>query len=177
MIVSFLQDEIFGRRAPFDDFVVTKSVNEISGYKVRPLPDEPAKLAKRLHDLGCTEDDYAEHALPANAQLAERMRRRGQPVAAGSRVEFVFVDTPGTTPSSRVAKRIEHADYARARQAVLALDYCHYVKLMESPIDELLTVVAGAPSTFAKRMFKDRVHKWQYLAELRRRAQPAVVVV
>ena len=88
---------------PQKHFIITKSVGDISDYKIRPLPDDEKKRKKRLADLGIPEDYnpkqveelYKLRSLPAQIQLAEKIRRRGGRVDAGERIEYIVVCNGG----------------------------------------------------------------------------------
>ena len=105
---------------PQKDFIITKSVGEISDYKIRDMPTDQKKLKKRLQELSFNPDvidifmkpnqelnahdrfvkqqatdHYISLQLPAQVQLAEKMRRRGLRVDAGSRIEYVVTDMGG----------------------------------------------------------------------------------
>ena len=47
MIVEEL-NLMFTNQYSIKDFIITKSVGDIAGYKIRPLPTDPKKLEKRL---------------------------------------------------------------------------------------------------------------------------------
>lgn len=128
--VDYVRTHVYGCAAPFADFVVTKSVGEIASYKSTTLP--------------------------AHVQLAERMRRRGEEVAAGSRMEFVFVMPPGASHKDKLNHRVESAEFAQRHRDVLPLDTLHYVSLMVSPVDELLVALGAPPKQFEK-FWKQRI--------------------
>jgi len=105
------------------------------------LPEDPKKREKRLKDLGCTEQEYTLYALPAQVQLAEKMRRRGLRVEAGERIEYVI-----TNPSNikgKLFQKIEDPNYVKAHPNLIEIDYFYYIKLCSNPIDQLLSVAYG----------------------------------
>lgn len=154
-----LQDDIH-------KFTITKLFNE--GYKIRELPKEVEKLKKRLKDLdihcaitqkmidsipvynsqmkkgkagnNSVLSQYMEKSLPAHAQLANKMERRGLPVATGSRIEYV-VCTDDQDPDSKLYKKLEDPDYYLAFCDILRLDRLHYVKSIVASLDQLLNIV------------------------------------
>ena len=115
--------------------VITKSVGNIDEYKVRELSEDSKKRTKRLKELNCTEEEYREKALPAQAQLALRMGRRGIPVQPGSRLEYVITTTGGV--EGRSAEMIEDITYFLDHREVLRINYLEYIRLAINPFDEI----------------------------------------
>lgn len=154
---------LFTRQIPFQKFIITKSVG--SEYKIKELPREMAKLKKRLEDLRIravftTEVDvdainktfqtknpsplpwvreYIDKTKPAHVQLADKMARRGHPVEAGSRIEFVIVDHPN--PRARQFEKIEDPLYCHRHGDLVHIDCLYYLQSMCKPMDQLLEVV------------------------------------
>jgi len=145
LLYDLLQDmnKLCGAAYPSKDFVVTKAVGAIEDYKIKPLPDDPEKRQKRLDDLNCTEAEYATKCLPAQVQLAEKMRSRGMRVDAGSRLEYVI--TVGEGHKAKQSGKVEDIDYYKnyAESGILRLDYMYYLKLLAVPLDQVFRVVYG----------------------------------
>ena len=162
-ILEYVQ-RMFTRDHALEDYIVTKSIGDVADYKVRDLPQDIEKRQKRLKELNCvTEDDYAIKALPANIQLAEKMRRRGKLVNAGQRIEYVV-----TNPRQHTAKqfdKIEDIEYAREHSEVVHIDPLYYLKLMSTPLDEVLFVGFGVKGLMEKQ-YKYRLQKHRMLKEL-----------
>lgn len=131
---------MLARQKPVDDFVITKAVCEPSEYTVRSLPDDAKKRAARLAELGCTEETYAERALPAHVQLMLRMRRRGSIFDAGQRLEHVVAHPHVASP---LAAKLEDVEYFCRHRELLRIDYEHYVKFLANPIDQITTTIFG----------------------------------
>ena len=134
------------------DLVITKSVGEtdinpnnkdvIGDYKIKQLPDDPKKRQKRLKELGFvegqfTEQEFFEKTIPAQAQLAIRMKRRGMIVDAGTRLEYVIL----RSKSDKMFDKIEDVEYYLQHKDILRLDYLYYLHLAIKPIDEILKTV------------------------------------
>ena len=134
----------------YKDFIITKSVKEINEYKIKPLSDDPKKREKRLNDLKCNEEDYPVKALPSQAQLMLKMKRRGENVGAGTRLEFVIVDVHDL--KARVFEKIEDYSYFTRYSTVLSLDLLYYIKNLINPIDELLSILNE--KNFLKNFYK-----------------------
>lgn len=156
---------MFTRVHPLSSYTITKSIGDVQDYKTKPLSDDVIKRMKRLKDLNCdNEDDYKLKSLPANVQLAEKMRRRGKLVTAGQRIEYVI-----TNMDKHMAKqfdKIEDYEYANTHSDVLNIDSLHYLKLMSKPLDEVLLVGINIDN-FVEKQYKWRLQKWKCLNELK----------
>lgn len=169
-------NSMFQRQVDLKDFVVTKSVNAIEDYKIRPLPDDPKKKAKRLADLDCTEDEYKLRALPGNAQLAEKMRRRGKPVMAGQRLEYVVVDPQ--RPTNKLIDKIEDVEYVIENGEYVTVDPLYYLKMMVPPFDEALSVGYGPKLTkFTEKIYKQHLQKFKLHQQLKELHSPVFIVI
>lgn len=82
---------------------------------------------------------YEFRSLPAVVQLAERMKYRGCIVEAGSRIEYVIIQTPDSD-AMKLWKKVEERAYFARHSDVLSIDYLYYLKLLVNPIDELMFV-------------------------------------
>ena len=139
---------------PVKDFIVTKSVGAIEDYKIRPLPDDQKKKDERLKKLNCTEKEYTIKCLPAQVQLAEKMRARGLRVDAGSRLEYVI--TYGSGHTAKQSEKIESSEYYKKHSDVLRLDYMYYLKLLSNPLDQVFRTVYGIDE-FVLKQYKYRL--------------------
>jgi DNA polymerase elongation subunit (family B) len=141
---------------PFDQFTMTKSVGDVGGMMPVPFVDEDGK--KKVHlgqykakilsaDKMEREEqfykkgvdnsaDYYEQSLPAVVQLAERMKRRGQIVSAGSRLEYVITVAGG--PKAKQSEKVEDAQYCKQFGSVVKLDYLDYLRLLANPLDQVI---------------------------------------
>jgi DNA polymerase elongation subunit (family B) len=82
---------------------------------------------------------YEFRSLPAVVQLGEKMRYRGCIVQAGSRIEYVIINTPDSD-SMKLWKKVEERSYFVRHSDVLSIDCLYYLKLLVNPIDELMFV-------------------------------------
>ena len=154
---------LFVRQVPFQKFIITKSVG--SEYKIKELPTDPAKLRKRLEDLHIKPTlgekididainrtlntktpstipwvrEYIDRTKPAHVQLADKMSRRGHPVEAGSRIEYVIVDHPNQR--AKQFEKIEDPLYCHRHGDLVHIDCLYYLQSMCKPIDQLFEVV------------------------------------
>lgn len=140
----------------YENFVVTKSIGDTGGMKPTPTINDKGQRKALLGDytvpiLSTDADErlrqfklkdcdnpreYYERCLPAQVQLAERMRRRGQRVAPGSRLEYVITRNGGH--KAKQYKKVESAEYFGQHRDVLRIDYLYYLKLLTNPLDQLL---------------------------------------
>lgn len=153
-------DKMFRRGAVSDEkFIITKSVKNIGedddadfgNYKIRKrqLPSEGLRegMSERQYHLensGC----------PGQLVLADRMRKRGTPVDAGSRIEYVVLDD-GSCNDSKLNARMEDYDYYKTRRRYLKLDNLYYLKTFVQSIDQLLLVAMGI-GDFTKCLYEIR---------------------
>lgn len=145
---------------PHTDFKVTKSIGSIGdGIKVIPFQNEKGQIKGKLGNYtvpllstekkererqfklkDCdTEEEYYIRCLPAQVQLAERMRKRGQRVSEGSRLGYVITMNIGHT--AKQYYKIESSDYFSKHGDVLKLDYFYYLKLLSNSMDQVLNVL------------------------------------
>ena len=76
--------------------------------------------------------------LPAQVQLAEKMKRRGQRVDSGSRLEYLVTDPLNHT--EKQYNKIECSDYYKKHSSILKIDYFYYLKALSNPLDQVLNV-------------------------------------
>ena len=176
-VLQTITDELnkmFMNQVDIKDFVVTKSVKEISDYKVRPLPNDEKKRKEKLIELGCeNEDEYAERALPAQAQLALKMRKRGKMVSSGERLEFVI--TKPMNPTDKLFDKIEDVEYQKEYADIIKIDPLYYAKMMTVPFNEVIEVGYGIEDHMTKE-YKYRLLKWKCHRELEDLFKPCVVI-
>ena len=168
----------------YKDFVITKSVgstqlvgdgpvdiisNEkgekqgyIGDYKVSLLPSNSTEKLKqfKLKNVS-TEEEYYLRCLPAQVQLAELMRLRGQRVDPGTRLEYVIIDTGNK--KGRQYEKIESADYFSAHKNVICIDFFYYIKLLSTPLDQVLNITYENKKDENGKMFKKNFVYNQYL--------------
>ena len=114
---------------------------KLGDYTITLLPNDNEKERIRLLQLkeSTNNSDYYLHCLPAVVQLAHCMRKRGQLVDVGSRLEYVITTTGGI--NAKQYKKIEDATYFSNHSSVLQLDYLYYLKLMTNPFDDVLNIL------------------------------------
>lgn len=161
-----------------NDFVVTKAVGNSGGllpeaftnekgiikakvgdYTVPILSDDPKEREEQLNKKSAsTDEEYYLLSLPAQVQLAERMRNRGQRVDSGTRLEYIICD-----PENHNAKqyeKIESAEYVAKHGEYVKIDYMYYVKALINPLDQVLDVAFGKEKGYSKG-FVDKQHKFR----------------
>lgn len=165
-IVDNILDHIqkmFTRQHDLSVYIITKSIGEIADYKIRPLSEDEKKREKRLKELKCTEKEYNAKALPANIQLAEKMRRRGKFVSASQRIEYVI-----TNPKNHLGRqfdKIEDVEYVKEHSDVVQIDPLYYLKLMSKSLDEVLFVGLQLKD-LVTRQYKYRILKHKMIDQL-----------
>lgn len=188
-------DKMFTGYKNYNDFVVTKSVGSTSGlqaesfinekgekkakvgnYTVPILSSKKNDREEQLKKKGAeTPQEYYLLCLPAQVQLAERMRRRGQRVDAGTRLEYVV-----TNPSAHTAKqyeKVESLDYYSKYRDIIKIDYYYYLKALANPLDQVLSVAYPEISDFVLNQYKFRWKiRHKVLEELKELFKPKIIL-
>lgn len=170
-------NDMFCMKYDYMYYKVTKSVKDISEYKIRELPDDSIKKFKRLKELGCeSEDDYKALALPPHVQLSEKLKLRGEPSGAGSRIEYVIIEIAKTQKSDeKLFRKIEELKYFGDHRHILRLDYQHYLEhMILNPISELLTVIGFNPK-FLDEQIKLRKSKKNICNQIQQLNSPEII--
>ena len=159
-ILGEIKDMFTGNK-PYTDFIITKSVGNCNDCQAEVTINEKNERKAKVGDyttplLSSNKEERIEQmkkkgantvsefyllCLPAQVQLAERMRRRGQRVDPGSRLEYLITD-----PSNHKGKqydKIEHADYYKKHSSIIKIDYFYYLKALANPLDQMLNVAFG----------------------------------
>jgi len=103
---------------------------------------------------------YEFRSLPAVVQLGEKMRYRGCIVEAGSRLEFVIIQTPDSD-AMKLWKKVEERSYFVRHSDVLKIDSLYYLKLLVNPIDELM-MVAFKQKNVLMQLFREHASPHVY---------------
>jgi DNA polymerase elongation subunit (family B) len=195
-------NKVCGHFYPITEFVITKSVGDIGAledvtelnpvpslgkdknnkdcykfgdYKINPLPSDPNTSAHELERKECKNNrEYYLSSLPAQVQLAEKMRDRGQLIAPGSRLEYVITTVGGHTAKQSI--KIESYEYFSRNSNVLKLDYLYYLKQLVNPLDQILDIVFHeGKKGFTMTQYKLHLQKKKTLTELKRLFLPRLV--
>lgn len=132
---------------------------KIGNYTVPYLPTEQEDDKHREKQLKLknvdNDFDYYISCLPAAVQLAERMKRRGKRVDAGSRLEYVVTDKD--IKNGKQYDLIEDSEYFATFSEVLNMNFEYYLKLIINPMDQLLnTAYYKKGSKFQKDFIKNQ---------------------
>lgn len=186
----------------YKEFIVTKSVGDHGGlnvvpfiddkdgkkkgmcgnYKVKLLSNEKKERERQFNLKECnTPKDYYLRCLPAQVQLAERMRRRGKRVDAGTRLEYVITTNHGHT--AKQYHKVEDSDYFGQHSTVLRIDYMYYIKLLVSPLDQVLDCCYNKDDgnrykfipEFVLNQYKFRLKREKVLEHIRTLGRPKLI--
>ena len=146
-LLEYINDEILNLfrnylSISFKQFIVSKTLGK--DYAVRELSEDPVKRKKRLKDLSVDDEiqgwkeEYMRKSKPAHAQLASKMKSRGNVVEPGSRIEYVLVQHPDINP--RLSERIEDPSYVMDHSDLIHIDPHYYAQNLINPIDQALDV-------------------------------------
>ena len=147
---------------------------KIGDYTVPSLSSDPEVKETQLQKKGAENaSEYYTKCLPAQVQLAEKMRRRGQRVDTGTRLEYVITETGGHT--AKQYQKVESADYFTAHKDILKLDFMYYLKLLTNPIDQVLRSAYGLED-FTLKQYNYRLNvRTKMVNELKKLFTPRLV--
>lgn len=151
-------NEICSNTKDYKEYVVTKAVGDTNNMQVEPFVDEKGKQKAKIGNYTVpilpknkeerekqfklkdteSEEEYYRKCLPAVVQLAAKMRRRGQRVDNGSRLEYVIIDNG--IKNDKQYNKLESLEYFQSHSNILKIDFMYYIKLFINPIDQLLNV-------------------------------------
>jgi len=138
-----------------------KSKIKIGDYIVPVLPKDKKEFEKQLKlKDASTIKEYYERCLPAQVQLAEKMKRRGQIVQSGSRIEYLITDIENHT--GKQFEKIESIDYFKNHSNILTIDFFYYMKIAINSIDEILNIAFSKEKPDIKYKFKKDFINEQY---------------
>jgi DNA polymerase elongation subunit (family B) len=175
-VLFFVLDEInrlCSGSISLKNFIVTKSIGnygdltpveffnekgkrkvKIGDYTVEPLSSDLDTRTQQLENKkASSEKEYYLLSLPAQVQLAERMRKRGYRVEVGSRIEYVITVNGGH--NAKQYEKVESAEYFLEHKDILHIDYHYYLKLLANPLDQILKV-AFNEEDFVLKQYKFR---------------------
>ena len=113
---------------------------------------------------------YIEKSQPSHVQLALKMKRRGFPVEAGSRIEYIAIEVDDPL-KSKLNEKIEDPSYFCIHCDILRLDRLYYVQSLAKPLDQLLEIVFHV-SDFTKGIFLLHVGHKKVIMEMEERQRP-----
>ncbi|QCQ67772.1 DNA polymerase family B [European chub iridovirus] len=154
-----------------ESFVITKSIGDIGEdddtgtYKVRNLEKARAAAADKEGDAVALLRRELVKQLPAQAQLAERLRLQGRAVDKGSRVEYVVLQSPKGILEDSLAHRILDLDSWKENKYIYPLDRLYYVKSMITACDQIFAVIGAKPVT--ANLYQLHKQFCQVMAELK----------
>lgn len=182
-------------------FVVSKLLNV--AYKIKELPTDLIKFHKRLKELDIKSPDtitkeeietinkqienqnlknqnnwfqhYIQKSLPAHAQLAHKMKIRGNPITPGSRLEFVILEHYND-PNSKLFDKVEDPDYFIQNCDVLRLDRYYYLKSSYIPLDQIINIVFKKENV-GKTLFTYHSNYRKVIQQIKGLNQPNIKIV
>ena len=175
----------------YKDFIITKSIGNVGDMNPYPIPGKTKKVkigdytvpflpnggSERTKQLELKktmdEKEYYLRCLPAQVQLAEKMRRRGQRVDVGSRIEYVIVNH-SLGEKAKQYEKIESSEYYANHVGSVQLDYMYYLKALSNPLDQVLQCVFGANDLILKQ-YKQGLAKRKMLTQLKSLFEPAII--
>jgi DNA polymerase elongation subunit (family B) len=131
-MIIFAIDTLFQWKYGFKDYVITKQITrDVKEYK---NPDR----------------------LPGHVLLGVKMKKRGVPIGAGSRIEYVIINKKSYRKDAPQKDKIEDVNYFAEFREVFRLCRISYLKQFINPIDEICETVMGIKG-FVKSHFETRI--------------------
>lgn len=180
---------------PYTDFVVTKSVGAIGTLTPEPFLDEKGRQKAKIGDYtvpilssdkeerrqqmqkkeAVNEQEYYLSCLPAQVQLAQRMRNRGMRVDPGSRLEYVVTTNGGHT--AKQYEKVESAEYFEKYKHILRIDTLYYLKALANPLDQVIET-AFKEKDFVLKQYNYRLKiREKVLEVIRYYSKPKIVFI
>jgi DNA polymerase elongation subunit (family B) len=188
-------NKLYSNSFDYKDFIITKSVgsttiNEdgkvivapldklkglVGNYKVPLLAEDGSKkkMSQYLLKKATTDDEYYLRCLPSQVQLAEKMKRRGQRVDAGTRLEFLVVKTHIDKP--KLYEQLESWDYFKDHSGVLNIDFSYYLKAISVQLDQVLSCTVDVKS-FGKEQLDIRKKKQKVIDQIKSMNNPRIII-
>ena len=168
--------ELIGQKVPLADLVITKSIGDNNDGKISATTEDgklrvgdykiPMNTDAKMQTKGAkTEQEYIYFSLPAQIQLAMRMRERGAIVENGSRIAYVVTDLDNWRGKS--GAKIEDVVFYQNNKWWLKLDYLYYINSLVKPLDKLFWLVYRRDGVM-KKLFKTCVAKYNLLEQLKK---------
>jgi len=174
-------NKLFSNSLDYKSFVITKAVGDTAGFNektresqyVIPFTDEKGKVKGKIGNYtvpllsedpderedqlrkkgALTTKEYYEKCLPAQVQLAEKIRRRGGRVEAGARLEYLIINSDNGHKGKQYEK-IEDFTYFKTHSNILKVDFFYYLDNLINPLDEVLDVVFAKDEDQNKYKYK-----------------------
>ena len=182
-------NKLFNKSLSCKNFTISKSVGDIGNFTeankesqyVNQFKDEKGKIKGKIGSYivpllsqdesertgqmkkkeAFSVKEFYEKCLPAQVQLAEKMRRRGSRVEAGSRLEYLIIEHNGGHKGKQYEK-IESIEYYINHKNILKVDFFYYLENMINPVDEVLNVLYNKEDPSQKYRFKKDFIQEQY---------------
>jgi DNA polymerase elongation subunit (family B) len=176
------------------NFVITKAVGDVDSlnativhdddgniktkigkYKVPTLSFNEGERIKQLKKKNAMcESEFYLKSLPAQVQLAQRIRDRGGRVDTGSRLEYVITETGGHDANQ--SEKIEDVEYFIEHSDILRIDFLYYLKLLATPLDQIIET-AFRIKDFTTRQYNLRVTRKKMHEELLNLYRPKIKLI
>ena len=99
------------------------------------------------------------------------MRRRGQRVDAGERLEYIVTNMDNL--KAKLWRKLEHPDYYKTRTTAIKVDYLYYLKLLSVQMDQLI-LVTYKQEKFTETQLKARLQKVKVCEQIKNIFTPSL---
>jgi len=131
------------------------------------------QLKKKSDEFICSASDFYKRSLPAQVQLAEKMRDRGQLVDAGSRIEYVITLAGGHTVAQ--SEKLEDVYYQYKHSNSVQLDYIDYLRQLANPLDQVIGVMYADLKEFVYTQYRLRLQQEKITDEIKNIFSPKLI--
>lgn len=154
---------------------LTKDKGVVGDYKVPLLAEEGSKkrMSQYILKKASSEDEYYLRCLPSQVQLAEKLRKRGQRVDPGTRLEFVVLSKDIHKP--KLYEQLESWDYFKEHSCVLTVDFLYYLKAITVQLDQVMCCTVGT-NAFGKEQLEIRKKKQQVINQIKMLSTPQFLI-
>lgn len=146
------------------------TIEQLQKYVEKEVWNADARRRRHCDRCDCFGCAVDQRSLPAHAQLARRMHRRGTIVEAGTRLEYVVVRHPND-PKAKLFEKLEDPAHCRRFGSLYRIDPFYYLHLLSFPMDQLLEVCFHKPKLFSREV-EYHQKKWQCIQEMVARTSP-----
>lgn len=148
-LISSSIDSIFRWKYNYKQFVITKQMTKLA--KEYKNPDK----------------------LPSHVLLGLKMQARGVPVGAGSRIEYLILNTKKYKKTDTQKDKIEDVNYFAEFREILRICFLSYLKQFINPLDEICTVVLGIED-FVKNQLDYRINYSKVVDRIKHLGRPKI---
>jgi len=152
--ISLFNRELMSHSVKVEELVLSKSYG-------KKYVGETCKKCKVDYDTvkrECPECGESMNALPAHVGLVHKLRRRGQTIGTGERIDYLLLNVHGATTQDL---KSESPSYYQKFSRYLKLDYQYYLEVTLSQVQQLFTACYSDRKPSPNEIFKSFIKSHQ----------------